>query len=101
VFFPSFCGDLSHHIVRRLSFRWFAATIIASLHTDRRYAASQLYKEGVMASKKGNRIVIKLRSTESGHTYITMKNRKNDPNRLELRRYDPTVRKHVSYRETK
>jgi large subunit ribosomal protein L33 len=54
-----------------------------------------------MASKKGNRIVIKLRSTESGHTYITMKNRKNDPNRLELRRYDPTVRKHVSYRETK
>ena len=54
-----------------------------------------------MASKKGNRIVIKLRSTESGHTYTTLKNRKNDPNRLELRRYDPTVRKHVAYRETK
>jgi len=54
-----------------------------------------------MASKKGNRIVIKLRSTESGHTYVTMKNRKNDPARLELRRYDPTVRRHVTYRETK
>ena len=54
-----------------------------------------------MASKKGNRIVIKLRSTESGHMYITMKNRKNDPNRLELRRYDPTLRRHVPYRETK
>jgi large subunit ribosomal protein L33 len=101
VFFPSFCGDLSQLNVRRLSFRGFAATIFASLQTDRRYAVSQLYKEGVMASKKGNRIVIKLRSTESGHTYTTLKNRKNDPNRLELRRYDPTVRKHVAYRETK
>ena len=44
---------------------------------------------------------IKVRSTESGHTYITLKNRKNDPNRLELRRYDPTVRKHVMYKEGK
>ncbi|MCE2850499.1 MAG: hypothetical protein RL076_2287 [Chloroflexota bacterium] len=54
-----------------------------------------------MASKKGNRIIIKLRSTESAHTYTTVKNRKNDTNRLELRRYDPTLRKHVLYRETK
>ena len=54
-----------------------------------------------MASKKGNRIVIKLRSAESGHTYTSEKNRKNDPSRLELRRYDPMVRRHVMYRETK
>lgn len=54
-----------------------------------------------MASKKGNRIVIKLRSTESPHTYTTEKNRKNDPSRMELRRYDPTLRRHVLYRETK
>ena len=25
----------------------------------------------------------------------------NDPNRLELRRYDPTLRRHVTYRESK
>jgi large subunit ribosomal protein L33 len=54
-----------------------------------------------MASKKGNRIVIKLRSTESSYTYTTQKNRKNDPSRLELRRYDPTLRRHVTFRETK
>jgi large subunit ribosomal protein L33 len=54
-----------------------------------------------MASKKGNRIVIKLKSAESGHTYTTMKNRRNDPSRIELRKYDPIVRKHVTYRETK
>ena len=54
-----------------------------------------------MASKKGNRIVIKLRSTESGHQYVTTKNRKNDPSRLELKRYDPLLRRHVVYRESK
>lgn len=58
-------------------------------------------KEMQMASKKGNRIVIKLKSTESGHTYTTMKNRRNDPSRIELRKYDPKVRRHVVYRETK
>jgi large subunit ribosomal protein L33 len=54
-----------------------------------------------MASKKGNRIVIKLKSTESGHTYTTMKNRRNDPSRIELRKYDPIIRRHAVYRETK
>ena len=54
-----------------------------------------------MASKKGNRITIKLRSTESGNMYTTEKNRKNDPSRLELKRYDPLVRRHAVYRESK
>ncbi len=55
-----------------------------------------------MAKKsKGVRIVIKLKSTESGHQYLTTKNRRNDPQRLELKKYDPMVRRHVIYRETK
>jgi large subunit ribosomal protein L33 len=58
-------------------------------------------EEGISMAKKGNRLVIKIKSTESGHTYTTQKNRKNDPGRLELRRYDPIVRRHVIYRETK
>ena len=45
--------------------------------------------------------MIKMRSTESSHMYLTEKNRRNDPNRLELRKFDPTIRKHVIYRETK
>lgn len=54
-----------------------------------------------MAKKKGDRIVIKLRSTESDHVYHSEKNKRNDPARLELRRYDPTLRRHVLYRETR
>jgi len=52
-------------------------------------------------AKKGQRIVVKLRSTESGHMYITEKSRRNTQGRLELRKYDPLLRRHVVYRETK
>ena len=52
-------------------------------------------------AKKGPAVLIKMRSTESAHMYLSEKNRRNDANRLELRRYDPTLRKHVLYRETK
>lgn len=43
---------------------------------------------------------IKLRSTAgTGFTYVTRKNRRNDPERLVLRKYDPRVRLHVDFRE--
>ena len=54
-----------------------------------------------MAKRKGVRIIVKMRSTESPHTYLTEKNRRNDPGRMEFKKYDPTVRRHVLYRETK
>lgn len=55
-----------------------------------------------MASKKKDiRIVIKLKSTESDHIYYTEKNRRNDSARLDLRKYDPILKKHVLFKETK
>ncbi|NLV80630.1 MAG: 50S ribosomal protein L33 [Rhodococcus sp.] len=48
------------------------------------------------------RPIVKLRSTAgTGHTYVTRKNRRNDPDRLVLRKYDPTLRRHVDFREEK
>lgn len=52
-------------------------------------------------AKKDNRVIITLRSTESAHTYTTKKNKATTPGRLELRKYDPIVRKHVLFRESK
>lgn len=52
-------------------------------------------------AKKGNRQVIKLKSTESPHRYSTYKNKKNTTGRLEIRKYDPVVRRHVIYKEEK
>jgi large subunit ribosomal protein L33 len=46
------------------------------------------------------RPVIKLRSTAgTGFTYVTRKNRRNDPDRLTLRKYDPVAGRHVDFRE--
>ncbi len=53
-------------------------------------------------AKKGNREKIKLVSTaDTGHYYTTTKNKKLHPEKLEVRKYDPRVRKHVAYKEAK
>lgn len=54
-----------------------------------------------MAKKdKDARPIIKLKSTAgTGFTYVTRKNRRNDPDRLVMKKYDPVVRKHVDFRE--
>lgn len=50
---------------------------------------------------KKDRTQVRLVSTESGHVYYTEKSRRNDQGRLELKKYDPVVRRHVLYRESK
>ena len=53
-----------------------------------------------MATRTDLRPVIKLRSTVgTGFTYVTRKNRRNDPDRLVLRKFDPVARQHVEFRE--
>ncbi|MFC8509726.1 50S ribosomal protein L33 [Streptomyces sp. NPDC057411] len=48
------------------------------------------------------RPVVTLRSTAgTGVTYVTRKNRQNDPDRLVLRKYDPVVAAHVEFREVR
>lgn len=55
-----------------------------------------------MANKtKDIRPVVRMRSTESDHIYYTQKNRRNSPGRLALRKYDPVLRKHVIFKESK
>jgi ribosomal protein L33 len=57
------------------------------------------WKENLMARSTA-RPVVKLRSTAgTGVTYVTRKNRRNDPDRLVLRKYDPVVGEHVAFRE--
>ena len=50
---------------------------------------------------KGKRINIKLKSSESPHMYHTTKNKQTQTARLELKKYDPVVRKHVLYKESR
>ena len=45
---------------------------------------------------------IKLVSSEgTGHFYTTTKNKKTMPSKMEIKKFDPVVRKHVIYKEAK
>ena len=54
-----------------------------------------------MAKKRGV-IVIKLLSTEgTGTFYVAKRNPRTKPEKMEVRKYDKRVRKHVLFKETK
>ena len=55
-----------------------------------------------MAQSKDVRPKITLQSTAgTGYRYITTKNRRNTPERLRIRKYDPKARKHVEFVEVR
>ncbi len=61
-----------------------------------------------MAKKKGNRIQVILECTEHKNSglsgtsrYITTKNKKNTSERLELKKYNPIMKKYTVHKEIK
>ncbi|MCJ7518827.1 MAG: 50S ribosomal protein L33 [Anaerolineaceae bacterium] len=55
-----------------------------------------------MAGKKGVRPIITLACSEcKERNYTSEKNRRNDPNRLEMNKYCSHCKKHTLHRETK
>ena len=40
-------------------------------------------------------------SAGTGHFYTTDKNKRTTPDKLEMKKYDPVVRRHVMYKEGK
>ncbi|MEW4983392.1 MAG: 50S ribosomal protein L33 [Cycloclasticus sp.] len=48
------------------------------------------------------RDIIKLvSSAKTGHFYTTTKNKRNMPEKMEIKKFDPTIRQHVMYKEAK
>ena len=55
-----------------------------------------------MAKGKGDRLIVTLGCTECRErTYTSSKNRRNDPDRIELRKFCPRCRQHQLHRETR
>ena len=50
---------------------------------------------------KGRDKVKLVSSAGTGHYYTTDKNKRTQPDKLEFSKYDPVVRKHVPYKESK
>ena len=40
-------------------------------------------------------------SAGTGHFYTTTKNKRTTPDKIEIKKFDPTIRKHVLYKENK
>ncbi len=48
------------------------------------------------------REIIKLvSSAKTGHFYTTTKNKRSMPEKMEIKKFDPTIRQHVMYKEAK
>ena len=53
-----------------------------------------------MAKKRGNRNLIALQCTETGRrSYVSQKNRINTEGKLEIKKYNPKLRKHTVHKE--
>ena len=53
-----------------------------------------------MAKKEREKVKL-LSTADTGFYYTTTKNRKTTPDKLEFKKYDPVVRKHVVFKEAK
>ncbi|HEY5604153.1 MAG TPA: 50S ribosomal protein L33 [Gammaproteobacteria bacterium] len=40
-------------------------------------------------------------SADTGHFYTTTKNKRTMPEKMEIKKFDPVIRKHVIYKEAK
>ncbi|HET7313772.1 50S ribosomal protein L33 [Salinisphaera sp.] len=40
-------------------------------------------------------------TADTGFFYTTYKNKRNSPDKLEMKKYDPKARKHVTFKEAK
>jgi large subunit ribosomal protein L33 len=58
--------------------------------------------QGFRAMAKPTTVKIKLvSSADTGFFYVTKKNPRNQTEKLNFRKYDPVVRKHVEFKEAK
>lgn len=54
-----------------------------------------------MAKKRSFSVIKMLSTADTGYFYVAKKNPRTKPEKFEMRKYDPVVRKHVLFKETK
>ena len=57
--------------------------------------------QGNFMAKSAREKIRLVSSAGTGHFYTTDKNKRNMPEKMEIKKYDPKVRKHVVYKEAK
>jgi len=70
--------------------------------SQRPHGVAETYFVGVNKMAKPSSIKIKLVSTaDTGYYYVTKKNPRTMTEKMVKRKYDPVVRKHVEFKESK
>src|SRR5688572_31559509 len=101
---PNEVAELRNVTFETLNRPLFWATWMGSLLPNLRRACHKSRPRSYAMAKKGKsgRELIRLVSTaDTGFFYTTSKNRKRTPDKLVLKKYDPVVRKHVEFKESK
>ncbi len=70
------------------------------------YAAEEPRSSSTPPIRRGVGILMRdkiklVSSAGTGHYYTTTKNKRTQPEKMEIKKYDPVVRKHVAYKEAK
>ena len=83
------------------------------VESENRYVSLNVSAKGLrVIAKKGIELVLEeirarrekiklVSSAGTGHYYTTDKNKTNTPDKIEIKKFDPVVRKHVIYKEDK
>jgi large subunit ribosomal protein L33 len=84
----------------------FALSITWALYQSKELRPGATYLTTM--AKKGNRVQVIMECTEHKNSgkpgtsrYITVKNKKNNPERLELKKYNPILKKMTVHKEIK
>jgi large subunit ribosomal protein L33 len=79
-----------------------ALIVIAAPDRAASFAALIISALGFLAMAKPATVKIKLvSSADTGFYYVTKKNPRTQTEKMVMRKYDPKVRKHVDFKETK
>ena len=70
-------------------------------HSKNELYISKISQYSLYMAKKRNSSTYHFKSTESGHAYHTEKSSRNTPDRIEIKKFDPLIKKHVTYKEEK
>ncbi len=66
-----------------------------------KHSAKNSSTRNSMAKKSGRDLIRLVSTAGTGYFYTTSKNKKRTPEKLVFKKYDPVVRKHVEFKESK
>lgn len=96
------CSGVRREVVGGPGMRRGAPALQKQNENESRYhqGVGSVQEPEVPMARSETRPVVTLRSTAgTGQSYVTRKNRRNNPDRLVLRKYDPAAGLHVVFRE--